>query len=92
MPIPAAGHKKENKMSEKKNKFTRIGQIRKNTHEETGRVYKELVLEKSFLEDAPSLLKQCYTDKHGCKHLYLFDANDNAPDFVVADICIKTGE
>jgi len=72
-------------------KFTRIGQIRKNKTKD-GKEYKKLVLEKSFLDNAPAVLKECYTDKKGDKHLYLFDAKEGAPDFVVANICAKMEE
>jgi len=70
-------------------KFTKVGSITKNK-DSKGKTYHKMVLDKSFLDNAPSLIKQAYPLKDGGRSFYLFEPkSENAPSFLVFDICVK---
>jgi len=68
-------------------KWVTIGQITKNKNEKGE--YKQLVLNKEFLDKAPELIKAAYLDKKGGRRFSLFTPKEGSPDFVEFNVVVK---
>jgi hypothetical protein len=74
-------------MSESTSKYVKVGQIIRN--EKDGKVYKQLVLSKEFLENAKELIQLAYLDKNGGRRFSIYEPFEGAPDYVEANIVVK---
>jgi len=68
-------------------KYIRVGSITKN--EKEGRVYRQLVLDKEFLDNAKVYIKLAFEDKNGGRRFALFEPFEGAPEFIEYNVCVK---
>ena len=73
-------------------KYIKVGRITKNKSPD-GKEFHKMVLDKTFLDQAPELTKKAYELKDGSRSFYMFKADaDKAPDWLLFDICVKNEE
>jgi hypothetical protein len=75
-------------MSESNSKYVKVGQIIENT-DKNGKPYRQLVLNKEFLENAKDLIQLAYLDKNGGRRFSIYEPFEGAPDYVKANIVVK---
>jgi hypothetical protein len=75
-------------MSESNSKYIKVGQIIENKDKE-GRPYRQLVLNKEFLENAKEIIQLAYLDKNGGRRFSMFEPFEGAPDYVKANVVVK---
>lgn len=75
-----------------KNKYTQVGKITKNKTED-GKEYYKMILDGKFYEDPKGYSEKAYPLKDGGRSFYMFKpTNENAPEWILFDICVKEGE
>jgi len=68
-------------------KSIRVGQIVKNVKD--GKTYRQLILNKEFLANAPELINLAYLDKQGGRRFSLYEPFEGAPEFVEFNVVLK---
>lgn len=75
-------------MTDTNSKYVRVGTIVKNKDKD-GKEYRQLILDKTFLDNAKELIQLAFLDKNGNRRFSLYPPFEGAPDYIEANVVVK---